>query len=173
MIALQVARKDRAAIDDAGRIAVEKVLQKHNVAFKRSFVDTGRVMVLFDDVNTQLRARDAVNDDLAATHVSALMRASRAPAMFRTIGLRPMSLGLDLRGGLSLLYQVDVNGAVDQLLDSYEQDFRRALTAKNINFSDASRVAAEDQTSRAVRVSFPPAPTCRPRARLWRRSSPT
>ena len=40
--ALQVARKDRAAIDDAGRVAVEAVLKKHNVAFKRSFVDSGR-----------------------------------------------------------------------------------------------------------------------------------
>ncbi|MEO8306763.1 MAG: protein translocase subunit SecD [Pseudomonadota bacterium] len=153
--ALQVARKDRADIDAAGRTDIEKVLQKHNVAFKRSFIDTGRLMVLFDDPNTRLRARDAVNDDLAATHVSALMRASRAPELFRTIGLRPMSLGLDLRGGLSLLYQVDVNGAVDQLLDSYEQDFRRALTAKNINLADASRVTGDDQAPRGVRVTFP------------------
>jgi preprotein translocase subunit SecD len=153
--ALQVARKDRALIDEAGRVAVEAVLKKHNVAFKRSFVDTGGVMVLFDDSNTRFRARDAVNDDLAATHVSALVRASRAPAFFRSIGLRPMALGLDLRGGLSLLYQVDVNGAVDQLLDSYEQDFRRALTTKNINLSDASRVLGDDQAPRGVHVTFP------------------
>jgi preprotein translocase subunit SecD len=153
--ALQVARKDRALIDDAGRVAVEAVLKKHDVPFKRSYVDTGRVMVLFSDPNSRLRARDAVNDDLAATHVSALMRASRAPAFFRTIGLRPMALGLDLRGGLSLLYQVDVNGAVDQLLDSYEQDFRRALTTDNINLSDASRVLGDDQAPRGVHVTFP------------------
>jgi preprotein translocase subunit SecD len=67
-----------------------------------------------------------------------------------------MSLGLDLRGGLSLLYQVDVNGAVDQLLDSYEQDFRRALTEKNINLTDASRVLGDDQAPRGVHVSFAP-----------------
>ena len=82
------------------------------------------------------------------------MRASRAPAFFRAIGLRPMALGLDLRGGLSLLYQVDVNGAVDQLLDSYEQDFRRALTAKNINLSDTSRVMGDDQAPRRSACDF-------------------
>ena len=154
--ALQVARKDRVAIDEAGRLAIEGVLKKENVPFKRSFIDQGRALLLFDDVNTQLRARDAVNEDLAATHISALTRTSRAPAVFRKIGLRPMSLGLDLRGGLSLLYQVDVNGAVDQLLDSYEQDFRRALTAKNLMFTDVTRVTGDDQVAATVRVSFPP-----------------
>jgi len=154
--ALQVVRKDRATIDDAGRTAIEDVLKKHNVAFKRSFVDEGRVMLLFNDGNTQLRARDAVNDDLASTHASALMRTSRAPAAFRVIGLRPMSLGLDLRGGLSLLYQVDVNGAVDQLLDSYEQDYRRALTAKKLGFTDVTRVAGDGPVASTVRVSLAP-----------------
>jgi len=153
---LQVVRKDRAVIDDAGRVAIEDVLKKKGLAFKRSFVDDGRVTVLFDDQNTQLRARDAVNESLAATHASALTRTSRAPAIFRTIGLRPMSLGLDLRGGLSLLYEVDVNSAVDQLLDSYEQDFRRALTGENIAFTEVSRVAGDGPVAATVRVAFPP-----------------
>ena len=52
---------------------------------------------------------------------------ARAALVCGTLGLRPMPLGLDLRGGLYLLYQVDVDGAVAQLLESYEQDFRRAL----------------------------------------------
>jgi preprotein translocase subunit SecD len=154
--ALQVARKDRAAIDDAGRVAIEAVLKKHNVPFKRTYVDDGRAMLLFDDGNAQLRARDAVNEDLVATHVSALMRTSRAPAFLRMIGLRPMSLGLDLRGGLSLLYQVDVNGAVEQLLDSYEQDFRRSLTAKGLTFTEVTRVAGDGPVAATVRVSFAP-----------------
>ena len=67
-----------------------------------------------------------------------------------------MALGLDLRGGLSLLYQVDVNGAVDQLLDSYEQDYRRALTAKKLGFTDVTRVAGDGPVAATVRVSLAP-----------------
>jgi preprotein translocase subunit SecD len=154
--ALQVARRDRAAIDEAGQTQVEEFLRQQGVSFKRAFVDNGRLMVLFDDVPTQLRARDAVNEGLAAQYVSALTRASRTPAFFRAIGLRPMPLGLDLRGGLYLLYQVDVDGAVAQILESYEQDFRRALTEAKIEFRDVAQVAtSEDSPPTALRVSFP------------------
>ena len=54
--------------------------------------------------------------------------ASREPAVLRAVGLRPMKLGLDLQGGLYLLYQVDTQSAIAQLLDSYAQDLRRALS---------------------------------------------
>ena len=49
-----------------------------------------------------------------------------------------MPLGLDLRGGLYLLYQVDVNAAVGQALEGYAQDARRALAAANIAVKDVS-----------------------------------
>ena len=49
-----------------------------------------------------------------------------------------MALGLDLRGGLYLLYQVDVNSAVNQALEGYAQDARRALSAANIPFKDVT-----------------------------------
>jgi preprotein translocase subunit SecD len=65
-VALQVVRKDRAAIDDAARTAVEGFLQSKEVTFKRSYVEDGRLMVLFDDVPMQLKARDAVNEGLSA-----------------------------------------------------------------------------------------------------------
>jgi len=112
-------------------------------------------MVRFDGVAQQLQARDAVNEGLSTSYVSALARASRAPEFFRSIGLRAMPLGLDLRGGLHLLYQVDVNGAVTQLLDSYEQDFRRALTAQKLPFNDVAPVAIQSTNVNALRISFP------------------
>jgi hypothetical protein len=102
---------------------VEAFLRSKQVKFTRSDVDDGRLTVRFPGVAEQLLARDAVNEGLSATYVSALTRASRAPEFFRTLGLRPMALGLDLRGGLYLLYQVDVKGAVSQLLDSYLYEY--------------------------------------------------
>jgi preprotein translocase subunit SecD len=155
-LAVQVARKDRANIDEAGRKAIEAALKGQGVQFKRSYLDAGRTMLLFDEVNAQLAARDAVTETLNQTYISALARAPRAPEIFRRMGMHPMPLGLDLRGGLYLLYQVDVNGAVSQLLESYEQDYRRALTAANIAFTDAGPLQGADGVTTGVRVSFAP-----------------
>jgi preprotein translocase subunit SecD len=114
-------------------------------------------MVRFTSVPDQLAARDAVNGQFADTYRTALSFASRAPAFFRTIGLRPMPLGLDLRGGLYLLYQVDVNAAVTQALEGYAQDVRRALTAAHVPFKDVTTVAVGGADKpNAVRVQLAP-----------------
>jgi preprotein translocase subunit SecD len=155
-IALQVGRKDRAAVDDAGRKSIEEALKAKNIAIKRAYVDDGRLMIIFDEFNARLAARDLVNDTLSQTYNSALANAPRAPSFFLKLHLRPMPLGLDLRGGLYLLYQVDVNDAVRQLTDSYEQDFRRALTAAKIDFTDAGPIIDDTGVASGVRVSFAP-----------------
>jgi preprotein translocase subunit SecD len=153
-LAVQLARKDRATIDEAARKSIEDSLKARGVTVKRSYIEGNRAMLLFDDVNTQLAARDAVNETLNSTYISALSRSPRAPEIFRKLGLAPMPLGLDLRGGLYLLYQVDVNSAVTQLIDSYEQDFRRALTAAKVNFTDAVRLQDGDGVLNGVRITF-------------------
>jgi preprotein translocase subunit SecD len=151
-LALQVARRDRAAVDEAASKSITDALATRGITVKRAFVDGGNAMLLFDEMNQQLAARDTVNEVFAKDYVSALARSPRAPGFFRKLGLRPMPLGLDLRGGLSLLYQVDVNGAIAQLVESYDQDFRRALTTAKIAFSDTARL----QEGNGVRVTFAP-----------------
>ena len=59
----------------------------------------------------------------------------------RALGLKAMPLGLDLRGGLYLLYQVDVGSAITQLLGSYEQSFRRALQDAKLPLTDVQTIA--------------------------------
>ena len=114
-------------------------------------------MVRFAQRAEQLEARDAVNEQVQGPNTStALSFAPRAPALAAQLGLRPMPLGLDLRGGLYLLYQVDVNGAVTQLLEGYAQDARRALTAPRCR-SRMSTVAADgSERPNAVRMLLPP-----------------
>ncbi|MDE2220958.1 MAG: protein translocase subunit SecD, partial [Gammaproteobacteria bacterium] len=155
--ALQVVRKNRLPMDDFARTAVEQVLTGHADAFRGSYIDDGKLIVRFASVADQLKARDSVNENLAADYVSALTTASRAPAVLRRFGLRPMPLGLDLRGGLYLLYQVDVNGAVAQLLDSYDQGFRRTLAAANLPFTDINAyTGSKSSIPNALRVILPP-----------------
>jgi preprotein translocase subunit SecD len=153
--ALQVARKDRAALEADGQRAVEDFLRGKGVTFSRSYVDDGRLMLHFAEVPQQLRARDLVNENFSRDYVTALSFASRAPDWLRKIGLRPMPLGLDLRGGLYLLYQVDVDGAVAQLLEVYEQDVRRALTQDNVQFLDVVQVAEGTVKPNGLRVLLP------------------
>lgn len=136
--AVQVARKDRAPVAADAEATIEAYLKERGISFERGFVDGGRLMLRFPNVPEQLKARDAVNEQFKDTYVTALSFASRAPELFRKLGLRPMPLGLDLRGGLYLLYQVDVNGAVNQWLEGYAQDARRVLSTANIPFKEAS-----------------------------------
>jgi preprotein translocase subunit SecD len=154
--ALQVARKDHNPVDASASQAVEAFLAQRGVHFLKSYIDGGRLMVRFASVPEQLAARDAVNDQFAGTYITALSFAPRTPEFLRALGLRPMPLGLDLRGGLYLLYQVDVNAAVAQALEGYAQDTRRALAAANIPVRDVTTVAVGADRPNAVRVLLAP-----------------
>ena len=154
--ALQVARKDREAVSEESRASVESLLSGSGVTVSRSYVDNGRLMLHFDEVPEQLKARDLVNEQLSKEYVTALSFASRAPDWLRNLGLRPMPLGLDLRGGLYLLYQVDIDGAVNQLLEVYEQDLRRALSQANVAFTDVQQISEESIKPNGIRVVLAP-----------------
>src|SRR6185312_5361120 len=157
--ALQVARKDHAAITSDAMKEVETFLKDKKVRFERTYLDKGRLMVRFANVPDQLAARDAVdgNENYKNLYITALSFAPRTPGFLRALGLRPMSLGLDLRGGLYLLYQVDVNSAVNQALEGYAQDARRALTTANIPFKDITTLATDSGgRPNTVRIILPP-----------------
>ena len=155
--ALQIARKDHAAITPDAEKEVEAFLKDKKVPFERSYIDNGRLMVRFASVPNQLAARDAVDEHYNNTYISALSFAPRTPDFLRAMGLRPMPLGLDLRGGLYLLYQVDVGSAVSQALDGYAEDARRALSTANIPYKDVTTVAAGSTSQpNAVRIILSP-----------------
>ena len=154
--ALQVERKNRAPMDEFARQTIEELLHKQQITIKRDYIDNGRLMLAFNDVAAQLKARDTVDGTLSDVDRSALSNAPRAPAWMRRLGLKAMPLGLDLRGGLYLLYQVDVNGAVSQLLESYEQSFRRALNEAKLPFADITTVnLGEGGLTDGLRVTLP------------------
>src|SRR5579859_1132525 len=155
--ALQVARKDHAPVTAQTTQDIESYLKEKKVPFLHSYIDNGHLMVRFADVPQQLAASEAVNEHFKDTYITAMANAPRTPAFLRALGLRPMSLGLDLRGGLYLLYQVDVNGSVNQLLEGYAQDARRALSTANIPFKDVSVVTSgSSNRPNAIRVALPP-----------------
>jgi preprotein translocase subunit SecD len=154
--ALQIIRPAGVVMDATAKQSIEDLLKSKNIAFKGSYIEQGRLMVRFADITNQLRARDAVNETFRRDYNSALSFAPRTPDWLRNIGLRPMPLGLDLRGGLYLLYQVDVNGAVRQLLEVTEQDFRRKLGAEQLAITDivAERSVADAPVEDRLQISL-------------------
>src|SRR2546421_398348 len=154
--ALQVERKDHNPVTLEASRAVESFLTQRHIRVDRSYIDGGRLMVRFANVPEQLAACDAVNEQYADAYRTALSFAPRTPELLRTLGLRPMPLGLDLRGGLYLLYQVDVGAAISQALEGYAQDARRALAAANVAVKDVTTAALGSERPNAVRVVLPP-----------------
>src|ERR1700735_5667795 len=154
-LALQIARKDHDPMAPTALAGIEQFLNDSHLAYTSAYVDGDRVMVRFADDADQLRARDAVNTKFADQYITALSIASREPAVLRDLGLRPMKLGLDLQGGLYLLYQVDSQSAIAQLLDSYAQDLRRALSAATLPFNEVAIVPAAGGAADSLRVTLP------------------
>ena len=147
--ALQLAR-DRASVLDADRVAVEQVLKDKGVVPTGAFLDQGRLTLRFASKQDQLKARDLIAEARPNQFTIALSQASRVPEWMRNLGLSPLKLGLDLRGGVYLVYQVDVQGAVKQLLDRHEQDFRASLRTARVPYQDV----VVDYPSYRVRVLF-------------------
>jgi preprotein translocase subunit SecD len=147
--ALQLAR-DRAAVLDSDRTAVEQVLKDKGVTPTGAFLDQGRLTLRFASTQEQLKARDLINEARPNQFTIALSKASRVPEWMRNVGLSPLKLGLDLRGGVYLVYQVDVQGAVKQLLDHHEQDFRASLRNARVAYQDVQ----VDYPLNRVRVLF-------------------
>jgi preprotein translocase subunit SecD len=136
--ALQLSRNDRTAATEAGRQQVVSLLQAQGVTPESSFLEADRLVLRFHDVDAQLKARDLLQTGVGREYLVALSRVPRTPAWIRKVGLKPMSLGLDLRGGVYFLYEVDVKGAVTQLLGSMERDYRVLLRKERIPFTAIS-----------------------------------
>ena len=133
--ALQLSRKDgELFVGDAAVQTFRTLLAGQQVTPDAAFVQDGRVVLRFVDVPVQLKARDLIESSSPGAYAIATTFASRAPAWARAVGLKPMSLGLDLRGGIYLVYEVDVDGAVKQTLARLERDYRLALREKRIQY---------------------------------------
>ncbi|MDR2678731.1 MAG: protein translocase subunit SecD [Zoogloeaceae bacterium] len=140
-------------IDDATRVQVEKILQEAKIEANSVFLIENGVMARFKDTDTQLKARDALEKALnpvkdAEDYVVALNLLPDTPNWLSAIGGRPMYLGLDLRGGVHFLLQVDMAGAQQKRLDANSADMRAALREKNIRYG---RLAREGET---IALSF-------------------
>jgi len=150
--------KTTVNVDTRLMTRVEEILKKAAIDYTGALLDATSVRVRFADPDTQLRARDtierALNPDPASpTYVVALNLLPASPGWLTAIGALPMYLGLDLRGGVHFLLQVDLKAAISKRTENMTAEVRVLLRQKEIRGGIVTR---EDQ---AVQVRFRDAAT--------------
>jgi preprotein translocase subunit SecD len=118
---------------------VEDTLRGAGLNPEADSLDATSVKVRFSDTDSQIKAKDVLQKQLGEDYVVALNLLSRSPQWLSGIGALPMYLGLDLRGGVHFLLQIDMKGALDKALESAAGDMRSTLRDQNIPYSGVSR----------------------------------
>jgi len=128
-------------IDAALRDRVAALLDVERLPPKALELEDEQLLIRFTDPEDQLRAADILRDRLGRDYVVALNLASAEPALLRALGLSPMYLGLDLRGGVHFLMQVDMEATVRQVEESYVEEVRSLLRGARIPYASVGRAA--------------------------------
>lgn len=131
--------KTTAKLDAALLSKVESTLKDEHVNVDAIFMDPTGIKVRFSNTDTQIKAKDVLQSKLGNEYVIALNLISRSPTWLRSIGALPMYLGLDLRGGVHFLLQVDMKAALDKATDRYVGDFRTSLRKEHVSYLGVTR----------------------------------
>ncbi|HVN35947.1 MAG TPA: protein translocase subunit SecD [Casimicrobiaceae bacterium] len=138
--AVQVSSSKAGVKIDAGlQSSVEDALKGASIPFHGDALDPTGIKVRFADLETQLKAKDVLQEKLGPNYIVALNLLSASPEWLTAIGAKPMYLGLDLRGGVHFLLQVDMKAALDKAGDRYTTDVRSLLREKKVQYSGVAR----------------------------------
>ena len=131
-------------VDTAVQARVEEALKAAGVTPDSVSFDGNSVRARFDTPDTQLKAKDVLQKALVPDasdphYIIALGLVSRSPAWLKALHAQPMFLGLDLRGGVHFMLQVDMQAALTKKVESFAGDLRTSLREKNIRHGGISR----------------------------------
>ena len=131
-------------VDDKARARVEESLKAAGIVHDGMQLDTNGVKTRFKDTDTQLKAKDVLEKTFNPVasdpqYVVALNLLAASPQWLTSLHALPMYLGLDLRGGVHFLLQVDMKGALTKRLDSTSADLRTVLRDKNLRHGGVNR----------------------------------
>ncbi|MBL8443322.1 MAG: protein translocase subunit SecD [Zoogloeaceae bacterium] len=140
-------------IDTALASPIEAALREAGINHSGMFLDTNSIRFRFDSTDTQLRAKDVIESKLnperdAPSYVVALNLLSASPSWLTAIRSLPMYLGLDLRGGVHFLLEVDMPGALTKRLDATTGDLRTLMRDRSVRHAGITR------EGNAVQVRF-------------------
>ena len=116
----------------------EQILKSEKIASHDNSFTNNAALLRVDSSEAQLKAKDALRHGLGDNYVVALNLAPTTPEWLQKIGAKPMKLGLDLRGGVHFLLEVDMDKAISQRMETSAADLRRQLRDSKLKFNSLS-----------------------------------
>ncbi|SHG08169.1 preprotein translocase subunit SecD [Marisediminitalea aggregata] len=132
--AVQISASRNSTVTEALESRVSDILAANDIAKKSIEFENEQILIRLNDSDSQLRARDLLDRELGDDYVVAMNLAADTPEWLENLGGEPMKLGLDLRGGVHFLMEVDMNEAIAKALEDAESDFRTALREEKLRY---------------------------------------
>jgi preprotein translocase subunit SecD len=139
--ALQVKGNRGVVVDDAVAAKIRGVLDQAKIPYKSVAMEGDGLIVRLSDPDLQVRANDLVRQNLGDNYTVAPNLASTVPGWLAATGARPMTLGLDLRGGVQFLLQVDQAAAREKRENAYVEEVRKVLRDNDVKYTGVGRDA--------------------------------
>ncbi len=136
---MEISAQRDATIDQTTESRVKQALDKVGVELKGMTQNNGKLLLRFNNSEDQLKAIDQVAAELGENFTPALTLAPDLPEWLASWGIEPMYLGLDLRGGIHVLIDVDMEAAIEQAAERYSDDIRTLLREKKLRYIRISR----------------------------------
>ncbi len=136
---MEISGTRRAQVDTATLDRVKQVLDKAGINIKSTESRPNKLLLRFNDSEDQLRAKDALEAVLGNDYTLALTLSTDVPPWLKAIGAKPMYLGLDLRGGIHVLIDVDMDAAVKQAMERYTGDIRTLLRKQKLRYTTVTQ----------------------------------
>ncbi|MEF9957557.1 MAG: protein translocase subunit SecD, partial [Acinetobacter sp.] len=114
----------------------EQILKAANISSHDNSFTNNAALLRLDTSEAQLKAKEVLRRDLGDNYVVALNLAPTTPEWLQKIGAKPMKLGLDLRGGVHFLLEVDMDKAISQRMETSATDLRRQFRDNKIKFNN-------------------------------------
>ncbi len=146
--------RDIYTVDQRLMQRVTDALEETGIGFKSSELNERNGLIRFPDGESQLKAKEVISRVVGDDYVAALNLAPTTPEWLTSVGAGPMKLGLDLRGGVHFLLEVDLPTAVAQKLDNYSTEIKRKLREEKLRYR-----AVNTQDDGSLAVKFPKAET--------------
>ncbi|GGP53313.1 protein translocase subunit SecD [Shewanella algicola] len=151
--AVQIVATRGAEVNASTQANVVQMLEGKGIAIKRAELENGQLLVRVQDAEQQLLAKEAIAEQLGQKFTVALNLAPATPEWLEAVGGSPMKLGLDLRGGVHFLMEVDMGEAIRKMEEAKVADFRSQLREEKI------RYAGVRKTPKGIAIKFRDADT--------------
>ncbi len=132
--ALQISANRMAEVDTSTRDRVLKFLEEKQIPVRSYEFRPGQLLVRFNDTESQIQAYEPLRQELGDNYTAALNLAPATPEWLRRFNAKPMYLGLDLRGGVHFLMDVDMEAAIDKAVERYVGDIKILLREEKVRY---------------------------------------